>query len=760
MPRCVVPPMSADARQNGNDVRGAIDALAERVDTLASIVRETAGSLAASRGEVASLDRRVQERIGADTQRSAEALASVRGEIDALREYVADAGTYSGNVAVAASNPLQETVATLTERVETLAEIIRSTAGRLAAEQSRISALTEELARGDQRVEARFAELRRDLRVMSEQAARVPAPPPPAPADPGLERRVEERVGSLVERVDFLSGTVSTTAGKLAARDGELARAEQERRQELARSNEVVRAVRDDLAALKERLAVDPLLQKRLDGLANTVEALGDRVTTLSGIVGETAGRRTGRETEIAALDERLGEVGTRIDDVAHELRREIAALATAVDGAPSGPGSAALEVQVEAFGEQLARLEVVVEDASGAAEQVGVELREELAVLAAAVERERIDLHQAATEWEARRAALEERMDELAVFATSTAERSADEVGRALHTLAERLEALERDRLEVATDATYAESAWAGERAALEARLDAIAGSISEERSHSPEVEQLVDDLAARLARMEDERETVADLAALAETWTAELAALETRVGEGLSTLEERSGAGAADFDAGLSESVDELTERIAQIERDRDAVRGELARTAASWAAERVTLQEHVAELAALATSTAERGADEMGQALHTLAERLERLEQDRQAVASHATHAESAWALERQALEARLDSIAAAITEERPQAPEVALLIDELAGRLARMEDERETVADLAALAETWTAELAALEARVDEGLSSLEEQVTAEALGAPGGRHSLAVREPRRVDAADRADRARP
>jgi hypothetical protein len=141
----------------------------------------------------------------------------------------------------------------------------------------------------------------------------------------------------------------------------------------------------------------------------------------------------------------------------------------------------------------------------------------------------------------------------------------------------------------------------------ALEARLDAIAATITGERAPAPEVGELVDELAGRLARMESERETVADLAALAETWTAELAALEAKVDEGLSTLAEQSLAGAAGaepdvgFDAGLSESVDELTERIEQIERDRDAVRDELSRTATSWAAERASLQERVSELAA---------------------------------------------------------------------------------------------------------------------------------------------------------------
>ena len=178
--------------------------------------------------------------------------------------------------------------------------------------------------------------------------------------------------------------------------------------------------------------------------------------------------------------------------------------------------------------------------------------------------------------------------------------------MGQALQTLAQRLERLEQDRQAVASDATHAESAWALERRALEARLDAIAASITEERPQAPEVGELIDELATRLARMEGERETVADLAALAETWTAELAALEAKVDEGLSSLEGQAATDAAGApDGGLegwrSESLEELTERIERIERDRDAVRDELARTASSWAVERASLQERVAELAA---------------------------------------------------------------------------------------------------------------------------------------------------------------
>ena len=197
--------------------------------------------------------------------------------------------------------------------------------------------------------------------------------------------------------------------------------------------------------------------------------------------------------------------------------------------------------------------------------------------------------------------------MDDLTTFAASTAERGADEMSRALTTLAARLERLEQDRRAVATDATYVESSWAEERAALEIRLDEIAASITAEVTPTPDVGRLVDELAGRLARMEDEREAVADLAALAETWTSELASLEARVDEGLATLGEQDSASPGPevetrVDVELVENVDELAHRIEQIETDRDAVRAELAKTATSWATERAALQERVSELAAL--------------------------------------------------------------------------------------------------------------------------------------------------------------
>ena len=630
-----VPLMSADARPQTDDARGAIDALADRVDTLASIVRETAGSLSASRGEVASLDRRVQDRIAEDTQRSAAALSSLRGSSTrCARSWPRTAGT-SGAVAAAASNPLNQTVATLTERVETLGGIIRSTAGSLAAEQSRLSILSEALAKGDERVEARLAAMQHELRVVSENAAR---PAAPAPVDTGLlEQRVDQKVGDLVQRVDFLASTVGATAGKLAAREGDLAKVEQLiSRQEAFRGSEIVQQLSADLAALKERVAVDPELEQKVGGLVKTVQTLDERVATLAGIVSQD--RRTTRRTRTGDRSPRPSPRRGRHAD--RRCRPSDSARDRAIAAAPAdGSPPADVELRFTAFGEQLARLGTVVEDASGAAEQVRTELRVEIAALADAVQRERIDLDLATSEWEARRSALEERMDELAIFATDTTKRGVDEMGQALHVFSRRLEELEQDRKAVETDATNAEKAWEREHKELEARLDALATSVAEGRLQAPgtsEVAELIDEFAGRLARMEGERETVAELAAQAETWTVELATLEARIDEGLSTLEEHEVGDPAEsetthvpVDGALSESLAELTQRIEHVERDGDSVREELMRTASSWADERASLQERVSELAArIVTGPMPSATDASGEPSEDASKELDRL------------------------------------------------------------------------------------------------------------------------------------
>ena len=330
----------------------------------------------------------------------------------------------------------------------------------------------------------------------------------------------------------------------------------------------------------------------------------------------EAAARTEALDSHLALLESTLADTAGATEQLGLDLRDEITSLAAAV----AQEHHEVVEA-TRALEERGVALEARMDSLTAFASSSAARGSDEVEALAAAVARRHAEVLEVTAEWDARRADLERRMDDLTTFAASTAERGADEMSRALTTLAERLERLEHDRRAVATDATYVESSWAEERAALEVRLDEIAASITAEVTPTPDVSRLVDELAGRLARMEDEREAVADLAALAETWTTELATLEARVDQGLATLGEHeptSGGQKSEalVDIELVDNVDELAHRIEQIESDRDAVRSELAKTATSWATERAALQERVSELAALiVTGPLQAAADEHG-------------------------------------------------------------------------------------------------------------------------------------------------
>ncbi len=381
--------MSAERTPATDGLHESLDVLADRVDTLSAMVRETAGGIAANRGQVSALDRRLHELTSKDADRTAAQLTALRGELDALRGFIADQPKRSGRMSEAASDPLRETITELAGRIDMLGEAVRATSGKMVGEQNKTSELAKALAEQDARAEARFAAIQQRLDSVSQEAAQALAAPA-TPPDAALEQRVNDKVGVLVDRVDFLAEMAGETAGKVAANGGELTKFQQrssealtklERHSDeaLARTEGALRAMRGDLEAFKTKLEVDPMLSERMDSLLNSVEALGSRVGTLSGIVNETAGRVAGREMEIAGLDSRIDDVSLRIESVANELRSEIEAL-TAV-GSGSESSEADTEARTEALDSHLATLEQTLADTAGAAEQLGLDLRDEITV-------------------------------------------------------------------------------------------------------------------------------------------------------------------------------------------------------------------------------------------------------------------------------------------------------------------------------------------------------------------------------------------
>jgi hypothetical protein len=134
-------------------------------------------------------------------------------------------------------------------------------------------------------------------------------------------------------------------------------------------------------------------------------------------------------------------------------------------------------------------------------------------------------------------------------------------------------------------------------ERTAAEMRdelADVAAAGESRRRALAAELT----DLTVRLERIEQDEAT--DLASLAAGWRAELHALDVRLGDELVALRVEMQKGER-TDPKTDLALRELIARIEVVEGDRDAITAQLVRSAETWAAERIALQERVAELAA---------------------------------------------------------------------------------------------------------------------------------------------------------------
>ena len=281
-------------------------------------------------------------------------------------------------------------------------------------------------------------------------------------------------------------------------------------------------------------------------------------------------------------------------------LRRATAALAALrEDLATALGGSSTPPVRYgERLGELLGRR---VEDVEGAvavamalAERTGVELREEL---------------RAQTE------ILTEQLESVGGMARAAAraaakahdpyagEASFDEVHHRIDALTRELRSRSSEQPWRGLPAPY------GDRLALTLgrRLESVEGSLA---VASAQAERIADDVRTELVRALDELarrlEHVerygqhADLEGLTAAWRTELRALEVRVGDELATIQSKQ-VGARDAEEIAATRLRALTERLEQIERDRDAIAAQLMRGAESWATERAALQERVGELAA---------------------------------------------------------------------------------------------------------------------------------------------------------------
>ena len=324
-------------------------------------------------------------------------------------------------------------------------------------------------------------------------------------------------------------------------------------------------------------------------------------------------------EVEITAIEGRVRDEMTRAADAIAALHRD---LSPSRDGSADSAPTVYGERLAQLLGRRLEEVEGAVAVAMALADRTGVELREELHTATEALAAELETVAGIARETATAPArphdvyALEARFDEVhrrIDAVTRELRAGATSLERASGSLtapySERLARTLGRRLEQVEGAVVVASALA-ERTGAEVRDElADVAAAGEFRRRALERE-----LGERLERLES-HDRAESMARMTAAWRAELSALEVRLGDELAALAAEIRKGG-DSDPARELAMSELIARIQLVESDRDAITAQLVRTAETWAAERVALQERVAELAARIVTGPVPGPEDFGE------------------------------------------------------------------------------------------------------------------------------------------------
>ncbi|HLF68399.1 MAG TPA: hypothetical protein VI503_03565 [Gaiellaceae bacterium] len=289
------------------------DVLGDRIESLAAWIRE--------------IDTRVRvAELATGDERTAKQL---RKAVEALSDHDPDF-----------ERRLTEHVAVLSDRLETLAATVSTTAAAIAGKDGELSALRRELEIGQAHVEMLTAQLQRpapatDVEGLRREVARIAA----QRSSPSQDRMVEE----LGRRVDILSAKLESLDANVAA--SETARSDREIESETLRQ--------EARQGLTEVLARVDLVEQRLETLGASVEE------TMTGFAE--------REKRLDSLRDRFETAGERVDTLVKDLQ---AALETMARSRPDDDASDrvdALTAEVDALRAELARTGSSSGDATGA---------------------------------------------------------------------------------------------------------------------------------------------------------------------------------------------------------------------------------------------------------------------------------------------------------------------------------------------------------------------------------------------------------
>jgi len=486
------------------------------------------------------------------------------------------------------------------DRIETVTRTVSTTSAALAAKDGEIAQLRRELDAGNARFDSAAAEMRRGLDPTAlNEIKRTLADLAKQKLPRGLEGRIDElgaKVTMLVQRIDTVSSTVSTTAAGLAGRDGdvialrraheaesnrvgseladlrraidptpvaELRQAVSELRAQSSEQRRSVQLVLDEsstkmgaLAGRLEAIAASHhstavrvgASEERVSTLRAHIEEGGVHLNSLTATVAAASERLDARDVELETLERRFHDASMRVDGLVAELTRALTEL-------PDPDSTQQLlesrlgeldrvriadRVRVEELADRVEGVVTSIESmASRAPEADALERRiDELVgqVEVAADERAKTssEVSRLAAILEVERGAVRSKLDSLAAAQESAiGAASADELVRLVAGFDGRVEAIERERSALAARVDRLTDAFDTERGSFQTQLEALATALSWTSPKST-VDERVDELDRRMESLESQSAAVASKVSHATTLVpAALRSLEARLDE-----------------------------------------------------------------------------------------------------------------------------------------------------------------------------------------------------------------------------------
>jgi chromosome segregation ATPase len=288
-----------------------VDVLADRLATLASTVSITSAALARKDGDVAALRRELDERNAKlDALRAELGRRGGAGNLDEIRATLATLSAQRPEPSNDRLDRFGGKVEWLSERVDTLATTVATTAAGLAGREGELAALR-------QRLDEEAAQIARTLSGLREQQR-----------------------DDLAGRIDLLEHGITTTASQLAGKDAELAALRQRIDEAydkigtvIADIQRAVVGVSAQVAALEERTYESPDVATRHAELAANAESTSKAVSALATRLEALERDESSGGDALEDLMARLGELKDARDADREGTRESLERLAAEVGG-------------------------------------------------------------------------------------------------------------------------------------------------------------------------------------------------------------------------------------------------------------------------------------------------------------------------------------------------------------------------------------------------------------------------------------------